>query len=86
MYVLDFLKDGEHLYTITSKRGTFVHQQLLEAFEEYNKLLLLQRQRLSFYNPVFVMRVWEICVSDKFYYENNSFNSVPDRMDVKYLR
>ena len=82
IYVLDFLKDGKQLYTITSKRGTLVHQQLLDAFEEYNKLLLLQRQRLSFYNPVFVLRVWEICISDKFY----SFNIVPDRIDVKYLR
>lgn len=86
MYVLDFLKNGDQLYTITSKRGTLIHQQLLEAFEEYNKLLLLQRQRLSFYNPVFVMKIWQICISDKFFYENNSFSSVPDRMDVKYLR
>ena len=98
MYVLDFLKNGEHLYTITSKRGTIVHQQLLEAFEEYNKLLLLQRQRLSFYNPLFVMRVWDLAMSDKFYYADDSFNRaprgpsrpsdaiVPDRMDVKYLR
>ena len=86
MYVLDFLKNGQHLYTITSKRGTLVHQQLLQAFEEYNKLLLLQRQRLSFYHPEFVLRVWEICISDKFFYDNNSFDIVPDRMDVKYLR
>ena len=82
MYVLDFLKDGDHLYTITSKRGTVVHQQLLQAFEEYNKLLLLQRQRLSFFSPIFVLKVWEICVSDKFF----SFDIVPDRVDVKYLR
>ena len=85
MYVLDFMKNEQHLYTITSKRGTLIHQQLLEAFEEYNKLLLLQRQRLSFYNPIFVMRVWKIAISGKFYYENNSFDVVPDRMDVKYL-
>ena len=86
MYVLDFRKNEQHLYTITSKRGTLVHQQLLGAFEEYNKLLFLQRQRLSFFNPIFVMRIWEICISDKFYYDNNSFDIVPDRMDVKYLR
>ena len=86
MFVLDFRKNEQHLYTITTKRGTVVHQKLLEAFEEYNKLLFLQRQRLSFFNPIFVMRIWEIAMSDKFYYADNSFSIVPDRVDVKYLR
>ena len=56
MFVLEFKKNGEQLYTIVPKPGSFVHQCLIVAFEDYNNLLF-NRQHLSFFNPVFVQNI-----------------------------
>ena len=86
MYILEFKKNGEHLYTFASRRDTHTHNRLLLIFEDFNKLLLLQRQNLSFFNPQFVEQVRDICIDDPLYYHNFKYHILPDRVDVKYLR
>ena len=87
MYVLKFFKDGEELYTVSPDRKSDVHQNLLQIFEEYNKLLLLRGQTLSFFNSLFVRQVRDVCVNSGGAYSLIQFyHKIPDRVDVKYLR
>ena len=86
MYILEFRKNGEHLYTIAPRRDSIVHHHLLGMFDEYNKLLLVQRQHLSFFNPLFVEQVRDVCTYSNGFYNNKNYSITPDRVDVKYLR
>ena len=86
MFILDFKKNGEHLYTIAPKKNSVVHIHLVDTFKEYSHLLFLQRQRLSFFNPMFVEKVRDICTYSNGFYNNRNYHIIPDRVDVRYLR
>ena len=60
MFILDFKKNGEHIYTIAPRRDSIAHQNLVPVFKEYMHLLY-QRQHLSFFNPMFVKNVRDQC-------------------------
>ena len=60
MFVLEFKKNGDTLYTIVPRPGSSVHQCLIVAFKDYNNLLF-NRQHLSFFNPVFVQNTRDHC-------------------------
>ena len=85
MFVLEFKKDGELLYTIVQKPGSSVHQCLIVAFKDYNSLLF-NRQYLSFFNPVFVQTIRDHCTLVNGFYNNSNASVMPDRVDIRYLR
>ena len=86
MFILDFKKNGEYLYTIAPKRDGIVHKYLVKTFLEYQHLLFKQRQHLRFFNPVFVEKVRDSCTYSTGFYNNRNYHIMPDRVDVKYLR
>ena len=85
MFVLEFKKDGEMLYTILPKPCSSVHQCLIVAFKDYNNLLF-NRQYLSFFNPVFVQDIRDHCTFTQGFYNNPNATVFPNRVDVRYLR
>ena len=85
MFVLDFRKNGERLYTIAPRRDTIVHQNLVKGFSD-DMHLLYHRQHLSFYNPVFVENIRDHCSYSQGFFNNLNYHIIPDRVDVKYLR
>ena len=86
MFILEFKKNGEQLYTIAPKRDSIVHHHLLGMFGEYHKLLIVQRQYLSFFNRLLVEQVCDACTYSNGFYNNKNYNVIPDRVDVRYLR
>ena len=81
MFVLEFRKDNNYLYTIHARYGTPVYRQLLEVFEEFNAYLFRDNYRLYFHIPSLTQKVWDICIPP------NSWHRayvVPDRVDVRY--
>ena len=86
MFILDFKKNGEHLYSIAPKRNNIVHKHLVDTFQEYSHLLFQQRQHLSFFNPIFVEKVRDTCTYSNGFYNNLNYHIIPDRVDVRYLR
>ena len=86
MFILEFKKNGEHLYTIAPKRGSIVHHHLLGMLSEYEKLLIVQKQHLSFFNPLFVEQLRDACTYSNGFYNNRNYQVIPDRVDVRYLR
>ena len=85
MFVLEFKKNGKQLYTIVWKPGSSVHQCLIVAFKDYNNLLL-NRQHLSFFNPVFVQTIRDHCTFVNGFYINPNAAVIPDRVDVWFVR
>ena len=86
MFILDFRKNGEHLYTIAPRKDSVVHHHLQGMFGEYHKLLFVQRQHLSFFNLLFVEQVRDACTYSNGFYNNRNYHIIPERVDVKYLR
>ena len=86
MFVLEFKKNGEDLYTIAPRRDSVVHHHLLGMFGEYANLLIQKRQHLSFFNPLFVEQVRDACTYSNGFYNNRNYQVIPDRVDVRYLR
>ena len=85
MYVLDFKKNGEHLYTVFPRPGGTTYNILIDELKDYNNLLF-NRQHLSFFNPMFVRRVRDHCSFTPGFYTIQHCNVIPDRVDVRYLR
>ena len=82
MYVLDFFKNNNYLYTIRSRRGGHAYEKLLKALEEFNTHLIRDCHKVSFRNRQFVLKIWEICVPINSWYLSCV---VPDGVDVEYV-
>ena len=85
MFILDFKKKGEHIYTIAPRRDSIVHQNLIIIFKEYMHLLY-KRQHLSFFDPMFVEAVRDQCTFSTGFYNNLNYHIIPDRVDVGFLK
>ena len=81
MYVLDFFKNNNYLYTIRSHDHQ-TYGKLLKALEEFNTHLIRDHDKVGFRNQQFVLRIWEICAPMNSWYR---VYVVPDGVDVEYV-